>query len=341
MSGVPGSPSQTSDPALRASQLPPFLCIFGPTGTGKTDLLYKAFAGRAEVISADSMQVYTQLKIGTAKPPPELLRDLPHHLISILSLNEAYDAGSFVRQAEQLLPEIAGRGKIPIVSGGTGFYIRALLYGLPEAPPTNPELRHSLEQRLLHDGADVLRRELLEIDPVSAAKIEEADHYRLVRALELYHSSGRPRSSFQVPATLRPGLRVRAVNLSRSRPELYSRINLRVESMIRAGLCSEVLHLWQAGYRVQHPGVRSIGYKEFFDALEHGSLSPESLAGDEVNKDPAVQEVIRHIQRNSRRYAKRQILFFRSIGEAVQMNPDDDTALRRDADSFFSNLHGS
>jgi len=282
------------------------------------------------------MQVYKQLKIGTAKPSPELLRDLPHHLIDILNLNEAYDAGSFVRHAQQLLPEIASRGKIPIVSGGTGFYIRALLYGLPEAPPSNPELRQRLEKRLLQDGVESLRRELEQVDPVSAAKIKHADHYRLVRALEVYHGSGRPRSSYQVPATLRPGLRVTAVNLNRARPELYSRINARVAAMVQAGLCNEVLQLVQAGYTVQHPGVRSIGYKEFFDALEQGTLEPECLKGAGVVENHRVKEIVGLIQRNSRHYAKRQILFFRGIANAIGIHADDEQALLRVAGSLFS-----
>ena len=333
MSGVP---SPTPAPALEPAALPPFLCVFGPTGTGKTEILLKAFAGRAEVISADSMQVYKQLNIGTAKPSPAVQRALPHHLIDILSLHEAYDAGSFVRHTEQLLPEIAARGKIPIVSGGTGFYIRALLYGLPEAPPSDPEHRRRLEERLVRAGAESLRRELEEVDPVSAAKIKEADHYRLVRALEVYYSSGRPRSSYQVPDTMRPGLRVVAVNLNRPRPNLYARINARVESMLQAGLAEEILGLARAGYHAQHAGIRSIGYKEFFDALEEGVLTLESLQGAGASENPAVKELVRLIQRNSRHYAKRQMLFFRSIEEAIGIHADDDQSLLRVASSIFS-----
>ena len=322
--------------ASRSESLPPFLCIFGPTGTGKTELLFRAFAGRAEIISADSMQVYSQLTIGTAKPSPEILRNLPHHLLDILSLDEIYDAGRFVRHAEQLLCEIAARGKIPIVSGGTGFYIRALLYGLPEAPPSDPEHRRLLEERLLRDGAQPLRQELEKVDPISAAKIQQADHYRLVRALEVYYSSGRPRSSYQVAARIRPGLRVTAVNLNRSRPEVYARINARGEAMVQAGLCEEVLALLQAGYNTRYPGIRSIGYKEFFHALEQGALKPEWLKGASAFESSAVKEVIRLIQRNSRHYAKRQILFFRSIGESLGIHADDVQALQGVARSFFS-----
>jgi tRNA dimethylallyltransferase len=327
---------RTSALASSSEPLPPFLCIFGPTGTGKTELLYRAFAGRAEIISADSMQVYRQLKIGTAKPAPEILHDLPHHLLDILDLHESYDAGRFVRQAEQLLPEIAARGKIPIVSGGTGFYIRALLYGLPEAPPSNPEHRRLLEERLLRDGVEPLRQELEKVDPISAAKIQQADHYRLVRALEVYYSSGRPRSSYQVATRIRPGLRVTAVNLNRSRPEVYARINARVEAMVQAGLCEEVLALSQAGYSSRFPGIRSIGYKEFFHALEQGALKPESLEGANALENSAVKEVLRLIQRNSRHYAKRQILFFRSIGESLDVHADDVQALQGVARLVFS-----
>ncbi|TVR92676.1 MAG: tRNA (adenosine(37)-N6)-dimethylallyltransferase MiaA [Spirochaetaceae bacterium] len=331
-----GPTISASTPASNPESLPPFLCVFGPTGTGKTEILLRAFAGRAEVISADSMQVYKQLNIGTAKPPPRVLRELPHHLIDTLSLHEAYDAGSFVRQTEQLLPEIAARGKIPIVSGGTGFYIRALLYGLPEAPPSDPEHRQRLEARLAQAGAEPLRKELEQVDPVSAAKINVADHYRLVRALEVYSSSGRPRSSYGVPESIRPGLRAIVVNLNRPRPELYARINARVETMLEAGLAEEVLGLARAGYSTRHAGIRSIGYKEFFDALEEGVLTPESLQSAGVSESTAVKEVVRLIQRNSRHYAKRQMLFFRSIGEAIGIHADDLQSLVRVASSFFS-----
>ena len=193
--------------------LQPVLVIFGPTACGKTDLVLRLFgagadspfAGQAEVISADSMQVYRGMNIGTAKPEIQVLQQLPHHLLDIHNPDEPFSAGDFVRQADSLCRDIIARNKLPVVAGGTGFYIKNFLCGLPATPEADETLRNFLKERLRREGAGVLYRELVQRDPASAAVIHPHDTYRIIRALEVCTSTGTPRSSFEVTNVLRSG----------------------------------------------------------------------------------------------------------------------------------------
>jgi tRNA dimethylallyltransferase len=292
----------------------PVLILFGPTASGKTGLLLSLFGGSdkvcsAEVVSADSMQVYRGMDIGTAKPSAEERAQLPHHLIDIRNPGEQFNAGDFVRLADKACLDIAGRNKLPVLSGGTGFYLKNFILGLPEAPPSDPEIREGIKKELREKGAAALMEELASGDPESAARIHPNDEYRLVRALEVLRLTGRPLSScraFGAPARdsgagARPLYRFLIIGLSRPREELYRRIDLRCEAMFRAGLAAEVRRLCDAGYTPRDPGLRAIGYREFFACAESGRL-PE---------DTAALEAL--VARNSRRYAKRQITYFNSI----------------------------
>ncbi len=308
--------------------LGPFVVLFGPTGTGKTESLYRHCRGMAEVISADSMQVYRELTVGTAKPSLELRSELPHHLVDICSLHETFDLGTFVEQCERLIAAIAARGKLPVVAGGTAFYLRGLLYGLPEAPRAEPELRRTLFEELRERGEDALRRELELIDPLSAGRIERGDTYRIVRALEVHRASGRPLSSFRRPSRPRRDLEVTVIGLYREREELYERINRRVEAMLENGLAEEVAALLGAGYRGDEPGLRGIGYREFFDALAVGELRPADLTVRDTRPD-SVLRVIEQIKRNTRRYAKRQLTFFRRFDSVRWVDAEDHETLER------------
>ena len=283
------------------------LVLFGPTASGKTGILLELFghgAGlQAEVVSADSMQVYRGMDIGTAKPSPQEQAVLPHHLIDACDPSQQFNAGDFVRLAGEACSQIIGRGKLPVVSGGTGFYLKNFILGLSEAPPSDPKIRDALKIELKEKGAKALMEELAAADPASADRIHINDEYRLTRALEVFRSCGRPLSSFETHRTADNGFRFIILGLSRPREELYRRINERCAQMFAAGLPAEVRALFQAGYTPNDPGMRAIGYREFFvqDAGGTWHLS-QDLDG--------VQALI---AQNSRRYAKRQITFFASL----------------------------
>ena len=284
--------------------------LFGPTASGKTDALLRlfgsggSFANKAEIISADSMQVYRGMDIGTAKPSQELLSILPHHLIDIRNPDEQFNAGDFVRCATEAIIDIAGRGKIPVVSGGTGFYLKNLIYGLPEAPPSNAQIRAALKHELEEKGSAALMEELRLHDPASADKIHINDEYRLLRALEVLRLTGRPLSSFNTSGRKEGNSKFKfsVYGLSRPRHELYARIEQRCADMFAQGLPEEVERLCAAGFTPDDPGLRAIGYKEFFVKDENGFYISKDLAG--------VQALI---AQNSRHYAKRQITFFASL----------------------------
>jgi tRNA dimethylallyltransferase len=286
----------------------PVVILFGPTASGKTALLEELFIRRklcpGEIISADSMQVYRGMDIGTAKPSPAERARLPHHLIDIRNPDEQFNAGEFVRLAGEACHAAWARGSLPVVSGGTGFYLKNLVLGLPEAPPSDPAIRAALKEELARRGAAALTEELAARDPPSAGRIHPNDTYRLLRALEVFRASGRPLSSYAQGGNGNAGgFRFLILGLRRAREDLYSRIDSRCAAMFRAGLPAEVEGLFEAGYTPSDPGLRAIGYREFFIEDENGLWR--------LSRDLAGVEAL--AARNSRRYAKRQITFFASI----------------------------
>jgi tRNA dimethylallyltransferase len=310
----------------------PALILFGPTASGKTAILERLFAGesplcRAEIVSADSVQVYRGMNIGAAKPSAATLAALPHHLIDIRNPDEQFNVGDFVRLADQACAGIVARGALPVISGGAGFYLRNFVLGLPEAPPSDPLIRTTLDAELRDRGAPALMEELAACDPVSAARIHPNDAYRLRRALEVFRASGRPLSSFAPTGAdpenrPRPRYRFLTLGLERPREELYRRINQRCALMFSQGLPGEVRQLHEAGYGPGDPGMRAIGYREFF--IE------ESPGQWRIDTDTArAQELV---ARNSRRYAKRQITFFASIPKVkwISAQADPAGAIRRE-----------
>jgi tRNA dimethylallyltransferase len=316
---MPVSGAASMDKAAGQGSQAPVLVLFGPTASGKTELLSRLFSGSgcgvsAELVSADSMQVYRGMDIGTAKPSPHLCKSLPHHLIDIRNPDEPFNAGDFVRLADEACAEIAGRGKLPVLCGGTGFYLKNFILGLSQTPPADFTIREELKRDLAEKGVEVLIGELAEKDPQSAARIHKNDTYRLLRALEVCRSSGLPLSSFSAHEGDRP-YRFLIVELVRPRAELYSRINHRCGEMFEAGLAGEVKGLFEKGYTPEDPGLRAIGYREFFiqDADGAWGLS-EDYEG--------VQTLV---ARNSRHYAKRQITFFASIPGLIRLDADEKT----------------
>lgn len=294
----------------------------GPTASGKTELLSHIFAkgapdffyqlhGRcaaaydhAEIISADSMQAYRGMDIGTAKPDAGLQALLPHHLIDIKDPDQQYTAGEFVQLADNLIQAMQGK-VLPIISGGTGFYIKNFMLGVPPAPPSNPALRLQVQADLRQFGIRALREELLQADPESHARIAYNDIYRLTRALEIIRASKKPLSAFALPDTPRSGYRFLVLGVERPREELRERISKRVEAMFAAGLAEEVAQLKAAGYGADCPGMQAIGYREFFELDGQGN--------------DAIQAAI---TLHTRHYAKRQMTFLKSLPDIQWITPD-------------------
>lgn len=276
--------------------------------------MLRLFGGndRARVISADSMQVYRGMDIGTAKPTPAEQKILPHYLIDIKNPNEQHSVAEFVERADALCQEFHKEGKLPIVCGGTGFYIRAFLLGLPATPPSDPATRKALQEELLERGPAEMWKKLLELDPGSAAKIDPVDSYRVLRALEIYRLTGKPRAAFAQSPKLRDRYDFTTIILERDRDDLYKRIEERVDKMFEAGLESEARGL-MASFKKEDPGMQAIGYREFFETKDGGS----PLTTEEIKE---------RIKRDSKKYAKKQYVFMRGIPGAttIRVSQSDD-----------------
>ncbi|MCG3156264.1 MAG: tRNA dimethylallyltransferase [bacterium] len=280
-----------------ASLLTQALVIAGPTAVGKTEVAL-ALARRlpAEIVSADSRQIYRGMDIGTAKPSAAQLRQAPHHFIDIRNPDEWYTAGEYGRAARGVVGEIMQRGRTPLVVGGSGFYLQALLEGFSAALPSDLRLRAQLQQRLQDEGAPALHRELAQIDPAAAARLHPNDGHRLVRALEVHRLSGLTLTELQQHASEPPAFRYRFFCLTLERHRLYERIDRRVLAMLEAGLLEECRQLLARGYSPQLNALQTVGYQEAFQFL-NGEISHE--------------EMVTLIQRHSRQYAKRQLTWFR------------------------------
>lgn len=284
----------------------PAIVIFAPTATGKTALTVKLFGkgshsffkDKAEIISADSMAVYKYMNIGTAKPDKNLTDQIPHHLIDVVTPDIQFSVSDFVERADEAAGGIFEKGKIPVIAGGTGFYIRNFLLGLPDTPESNPEIRNNLKLELEKSGLDFMYEKLKLVDPQSAEKINPNDAYRILRALEVFYLTGKPRSSFELSEKLRDRYDFITIILERDREDLYKRIDTRVDEMFSQGLCEEVESLKKMGYTKEMPGMQAIGYREFFMDLK---------------SEEEIKEKIKH---DSHKYAKKQYVFMKGIPNA-------------------------
>lgn len=301
---------------------PPLICLFGPTAVGKTRLLTEVFASFGEVVTVDSVQVYRGLDIGSAKPTAAEQARIPHHLIDILPPDQPFNVGDFCERAEQVCREITARGRVPVLAGGTAYYFKHFLLGLPEAPTAETAVRAATEDLFAREGEGSFRERLRAVDPISVERINPHDHYRLKRAWEVWASSGRPLSSYQLPAVVRSDYRVLVVGLDRERSDLVRRIDDRVDAMMADGLIEEIRGLLAHGYDEASPGLRGIGYSEFLPWLLRG--------------EGQLSDCVTQVKIHSRQYAKRQLTFFKHIPGVEWFHPDAPTDLERRLQAFLA-----
>ena len=285
------------------------MVLFGPTAVGKTALTEELFSKGFEIINADSVQVYRYLDIASAKPEKELVEKIPHHLVDIRFPWEQYNSGDFCKDAERLIKEINERGNIPLITGGTAYYFKQLLYGPSSTPESNPKTREEIQRTIDDIGLDKAYEMLMSLDMEAAKKIDKNDRYRISRALEVIKDTGRPLSSFPVSDTLREDIDFVIIGLKREKKELEDRIRKRVDIMFDSGAVREMKALLSMGADLSWPGMQGIGYREWFNALESGEVNISTI------KDMII--------RSSIKYAKRQMTFFSSFSDTLWFSPND------------------
>lgn len=273
-------------------------CVVGPTASGKTALAVAlAQALQGEIVSCDSMQIYRRMNIGTAKPTQDEMGGIVHHMIDVVEPDQDFSVGCYVQMADPMVQDILSRGKRVIIVGGTGLYADALIRGNDFAPIPSTGRREELEHRLKTQGLENLQQELAQIDPEALAR-SQGNPRRILRALEVFLETGQTitqhnQQTQAIPPKYRPLWL--GIDFS-SRQELYDRIDLRVEQMIHQGLLEEIRDILSSGIPESATAMQAIGYKEFVDALAGRSTLESAIA---------------QVQRSSRRYAKRQLTWFR------------------------------
>ena len=299
--------------------------LMGPTAVGKTGLsieLAKSLNG--EIISADSMQIYRYLDIGTAKVTIDEMSGIPHHLLSIVNPDDSFTVSSYKEMASKHITDINNKGKLPIVVGGTGLYINSLVYKLNFAQVAPDEsIRDRLNSIVLDKGNDYLHKLLLNIDPESGARISINDTKRIIRAIEIYELTGQTMTEYNKDfRVFNENYDLIMICLNMDRSKLYDRINQRVDLMIEQGLISEVEEILKMGYDKDLVALQGIGYKEIIMYLE---------------KQSSLDEAIDKIKQGSRNYAKRQLTWFRRDNRIKWMdvdNYDDLSNLKKDIEKY-------
>ncbi len=277
--------------------------IVGPTGVGKSDVAVGlALAIGGEIISADSMQIYRELNIGTAKLTSEEMLNIPHHLIDIIDIGQPFGVAAFQERAKAIIADITARGKVPIVCGGTGLFINALLYNLDFSKPPDFTLRQQLENECESLGLDELYKRLQTLSPADALRIHPRDQKRILRRLEVLHLGEEGQYNFDQKKSKGANL---IIGLNMDREKLYSRINLRTEKMVDSGLIAEASALYHK-YGEELKNIRAIGYREVIDQMDRNELDKG--------------ELIKAIAQNTRHYAKRQLTWFRRNEEILWIN---------------------
>jgi tRNA dimethylallyltransferase len=287
---------------------PPLLVIAGPTAVGKTDCAISlALRLTGEIISADSMQVYKYLDLGTAKPSLEQQLAVKHHLIDLVTPDQEFAVSDFRKLFEDTIKEVVSRGKLPILSGGTGLYIRACLQAYLGDNPAGADwdLRLRLQEAAREQGPEFLFQQLEKVDPAAAARIHPNDLRRVIRALEVFQTTGKPISSFQSRQPAGELYQLTYIFLERERTDLYHRIDRRVDFMIEQGLLDEVSSLLEMGYSPDLKPMQGLGYRQMNDYLQ---------------KKCSWEEAVASMKQQTRNYAKRQLTWFRKEPIDFRMN---------------------
>jgi len=303
------------------------LCLMGPTASGKTALALEiARQHPIEIISVDSALIYRDMNIGTAKPTPEELASVPHHLIDILNPNAHYSAGQFVVDAKQLIQEIQARGKTPVLVGGTMLYFKALIYGMATLPKQDPAIRAEIEAEATQIGWPALHQKLTTLDPISAAKIKPTDKQRIQRALEVFNLTGVALSTLQASkqvgqADLPYTFKSFAL-FPKDRSILHERIAKRVDAMLAAGFIDEIIALKQKYTLDAHlPSMRAVGYRQVWEYL--AGVLPE-------------QELRDRIIFATRQYAKRQLTWLKSWPDVELFDINESAQLAKQIHNILS-----
>jgi tRNA dimethylallyltransferase len=305
----------------------PAIAIVGPTASGKSELaMYLAERFQGEIVNYDSVQIFRHLDIGTAKPTLDERRRIPHHMIDIREPAEVFTAGDYQREARLVLEDLRERRKVPILVGGTGLYLRALVEGLFDGPTRSTYWRNRLEMIAERKGRVYLHRLLKRLDPSAASRIGERDKPKIVRALEVRLETGKPLSQHLTERPRQPltGFQVHFVGLNPDREELYSRIDSRVCRMFEGGLLEEVRHLLATGIPPSVKPFEAIGYRHVIADLD------SCIPGEET---------IRIIQRDTRHYAKRQMTWFRKQSDVRWFDgPGDSEEIKEKVYQFLAKL---
>jgi tRNA dimethylallyltransferase len=288
----------------------PAVAIVGPTASGKSRLaLAAAREFNGEIVSCDALQVYRRMDIGTAKPTPAERSEIPHHMLDLRDPGDDFSAGDYQRLAREILHAIAGRGSLPVVAGGTGFYLKALIDGLFEGPARSQELRTRMRKIISRRGPARLHAVLRNVDPRSADHINVADTARIIRALEVYFLTERPLSSWQSqPRIALRSFRWLKLGIAWPREQLYERINTRVDQMYQDGLVEESRAVLSSSPNDCH-ALKAIGYRQCSVFLDGGCT---------------LEQAIDNTRQETRRYAKRQLTWFRSLPDVIWLEGKED-----------------
>lgn len=289
---------------------PKVIVICGPTASGKTTLsIQLAQKINGEIISSDSMQIYKDMNIGTAKPDQQEMQGIKHYLLDFVEPNQRYSVADYKKDAENAIEDILQKGKVPIIVGGTGLYVDSLIYGI-EYPNIefDENYRKELERRVEKEGLEKLYEKAKKIDPQAMKKISRNDQKRILRALEIYNATGKTKTEQEIESRkneVKYDYRVFAINMDREK--LYDRINKRVDIMIQKGLIEEVENLLKK-YNEFPTAMQGLGYKEVVEYIQGKVLK---------------EDMIENIKRESRRYAKRQITWFKKNKQTIWIGPND------------------
>jgi len=299
----------------------------GPTAVGKTDTsIILANKLNGEIISADSMQIYKYMDIGTAKPTLEEMKGIPHHLIDMINPDKSFSVAEFQKMAKNKINELVQNNKLPIIAGGTGLYINSLIYDMDfTQSASNWKLREKLQDEASKMGNEYVHNKLREIDSDAANRIHPNNLKKVIRAIEIYYETGDKIGDFSKDIKLNDEYEFFLVGLTRDREELYSRINMRVDIMINQGLVEEVKKLLNLGYSKELISFKGLGYKEIIRYLE-----------GEYNID----EAINILKRDTRRYAKRQLTWFRRYSDINWYNLSNYSSSENLANDIINDFKG-